>query len=162
MIGRKTFKYRITPPLLYRLIDEAPHLKHESKEEQEFSLTQFYDQICQNIENILNARQNYIKWPNELSEIDRSVLNYGIEDFTLNYYGNKQNQIRLCQKIKEVISYFEQRIQAVKVEPVASDVELERILRIRIECEVILKPFPLHVIFESSFDITKQTFYVES
>ena len=152
---------KINAPLFFRLIDEKPHLQSEKKSGTQISLNEFYEQIRQSLERLLNTRLNYIEWPEKYIELKNSVINYGISDFTLNFYGERANQNKLCQMIKVAISRFEPRIHKVQVTPIEQDAEFDRVLKLRIECEIDLKPTSMPAVFESSLDVANQLFHVE-
>lgn len=152
---------KISAPLLFRLIDEAPHLQSEKKSGTQVLLHEFYEQIRQDLERLLNTRLNNIEWPEKYNELKNSVINYGINDFTLNFFGEKANHPKLCQMIKEAISRFEPRIHHVHVIPIESDTPLDRVLKLRIECEIDLKPTSIPAVFESRVDVANHMIHVE-
>ncbi len=152
---------KISAPLMFRLIDEAPHLQSEKKSGTQVLLNEFYEQIRQSLERLLNTRLNHIEWPEKYSELNNSVINYGISDFTLNFFGERANQHKLCQTIKEAICRFEPRIHKVQVTPIENEAGLDRVLKLRIECEVDLKPTSVPAVFESSLDVVNRLFHVE-
>ncbi len=156
-----TENHKINSPLLYRLIDDSPDLQREKKNHAQIHLNEFYEQIRRNLENLLNTRLNYVVWSDDYDELKSSILNYGVSDFTLNYFGHKNAQIKLCQTIKETIGRFEPRIQKVNVVPIENDSDLERILKLRIECEVLLKPTSVPAVFVSSLDVSSHKFCLE-
>lgn len=152
---------KITAPLLFRLIDESPHLQSEKKSGTQILLHEFHEQIRRDLEHLLNTRLNHIEWSEKYHELNNSVINYGISDFTLNFFGEKNNQHKLCQMIKEAMNRFEPRIHHVHVIPIESDTHLDRVLKLRIECEIDLQPTSIPAVFESRVDVANHMIHVE-
>jgi type VI secretion system protein ImpF len=144
-----TAKQKINSPLLYRLLDEDPDKQQEKISRRFIDLNGLEQDIRNNLEMILNTRFCGLEWPEHLSELKQSVLNYGIADFS---------QMQLCRNIKETLERFEPRLQFVKVSLLDDEVELDRILKIRIEGVINIAPSPIPAVFESCLDITKQQF----
>ncbi|MGJ8640758.1 MAG: type VI secretion system baseplate subunit TssE [Opitutaceae bacterium] len=74
---------RLQPCLLDRLFDDEPRRLSEAKHEKVISLARFKDGIKRDIEWILNSKTRF-DWldESEFGLVKRSVLNYGLRDFT--------------------------------------------------------------------------------
>lgn len=151
-------KQKINSPLLYRLLDEDPDKQQEKISHRFIDINGLHEDIRHNLEMILNTRFCGLDWPEHLSELKQSVLNYGIIDFSQTYFNNKNTQLQLCRNIREVLEHFEPRLQSVKVTLLNDELELDRVLKIKIEGILNIEPSPIPTVFESCLDITKQKF----
>lgn len=151
---------KIKAPLLTLLLDNEPHNLAEKSITKSISTTALYEDIRINLQRILNTRILGVMWPSRFDQLNQSILNYGIDDFTHSYFGNKQSQQDLCAKLSDVIATYEPRLREVMVYALESDMAMDRLLNIRIEAEINLVPAPIPAIFESCLDITNQSFTV--
>lgn len=151
---------KIKAPLLTLLLDDEPQSLSEKSIAKSIDATTLYEDIRINLQRILNTRFLGVQWPVYLDQLNQSILNYGIDDFTHSYFGNKQSQKNLCVKLSSVIATYESRLSDVMVFALESDMAMERLLKIRIEAQINLVPAPIPAIFESCLDITNQNFSV--
>jgi type VI secretion system protein ImpF len=141
-------KQKINSPLLYRLLDEDPEKQYEKNSRRFIDINDLEQDIRNNLEMILNTRSYGLDLPEHLTELKQSVLNYGI----------KSAQMRLCRNIKEILEFFEPRLQFVNVSLLDSELELDRILKIRIEGMINIGLSLRPAAFESCLDIIRQHF----
>jgi len=104
--------------------------------------------IRRDLEDLLNSRQRCLSWPKELTELDDSILDYGVPDVTGANLGSSQDRRRFFESITNLIRKHDPRFQSVKVIPQESTDPTDRTLRFRIEA--VLKP-ALHS-EETAFD----------
>lgn len=140
---------KINSSLFYRLQENSPRFTDIN------DLTQ---DIRNNLEMILNTRSYDLDLPEYLTELRYSLLNYGIADFSKNYSNNKHAQMQLCRGIKEILEIFEPRLRAINVILLDQEVEVDKLLKIRIEGIINIMPSPMPAVFESCLDISKQYF----
>lgn len=152
---------KISAPLLYRLLDDEPEKTSEKISRRFIDINKLHRDIRANLEMLLNTRFCGLIWPGYLVELEESVLNYGVEDFTQTYFSNKSRQTQLCHSIKQIVQHFEPRLRSVSVGLLDNDLELERMLKVRIEGMIHIKPKPVPAVFESCLDVTRQEFEFE-
>jgi type VI secretion system protein ImpF len=152
---------QITSPLLRLLIDEDPHLMYDKVSLREMGFEELKNDIQTNLEMILNTRRPHVDFLKYLSEIEHSILNYGIIDFTQSAYGLRQNQIKLCHSLEKAIAYFEPRLQCVHVVILMPQDNASRHFLIRIESIILLKPEPRPAMFTSQVDVIRHQFSFE-
>ena len=140
---------KIDSPLLYRL---------QKNPQQFININELEKEIQDNLEMILNTRSYDLDLPKHVPELRCSVLNYGIADFSQSYFNSKYAQMQLCHDIKEILAIFEPRLHLINVTLLDSEVELDRILKIRIEGMINITPVPMPAVFESCLDVSKQHF----
>lgn len=118
--------------------------------------------VRRDIENLLNTRWRCQSWPPDLDQLDQSLVNYGIPDFT----GVVQNQGTFRQELRSIIESvlrkFEPRFKSVRVELIQNPDESDRVLRLRIDALLHVEPAPEPVVFESQLEPTRSEFHVEA
>ncbi len=157
----KTDLQKINAPLLHRLIDLDPHSLQEGQLGKFVDIEGLQNDIRNNLENVLNARTTSVQWPAHLKHIEQSILGYGMKDFSHRHFGNKQRQKQLCQEIKLLINRYEPRLKNIHVNALDNDIEVERVLNLRIEAMIDLTPTPVPAVFESCLDVTHYSFAFE-
>lgn len=99
--------------LLDRLADTDPEALEESRPLRTYSREQLIDSIISELNRIFNTRCIVPK--KELKQRERSVLDYGVSDYTgMNTRALDDHQT-LARTLKEAITRFEPRLQQVKV-----------------------------------------------
>jgi len=124
-------------------------------------LREIKEGIRRDIEDLLNTRWRPTAWPAALDELDASLVNYGIPDFTGTNLGSPTSQEEFSRVIVEAIRRFEPRLRDVTVKLVKSGDSLDRILRFRIEAVLRVEPAPEPIAFDSSLEPMTATFEVK-
>ena len=91
--------------LLDRLIDDSVDGGAEAP-----SFTRLREGLRRDLEDVLNTRRRFLRPPKALAELDRSLLSYGISDFTneeLNSFTFRQD---FADEVREVLHRLEPRI----------------------------------------------------
>ena len=101
---------RLLPSLIDRLIDLSPMSPDEPAKSQGQIVYEMKISLRRDLENLLNTRWSCVTWPPEYEELDLSLVNYGIPDFTGVNMGGPENQKRLIQIVKRAIEKFEPRL----------------------------------------------------
>ncbi len=120
--------------------------------------------VIRDIEWLLNTRRVPEDIPEQYREIQESVYNYGLPDFSqmnLNPEKNELHQDRLASLIKESIARFEPRILDVRVS-VRERPGPGGILQFQIFGRLRLKPVPQPVSFDTTLDVTRGDYRVEA
>ena len=101
---------RLLPFLKCRLTDKDPATRMESREKRSISARQFYEDLLEDLEQLLNSPSNTDQEQLEqFPEAMCSVLNYGVRDFTgLTHSDVTPQQVE--KAIRQAILQFEPRI----------------------------------------------------
>ena len=150
----------LVPSVLDRLIDLEPELQREVAKSRTQVLRELKDSVRRDLENLLNTRWRCVAWPPNLEELDISVVNYGIPDFTGANMSLASERELLRQTIEKVIQRFEPRFKSIKVVLVENKDDFDRSLRFRIDALLYAEPAPEPVIFDSELQPTATTFEV--
>ena len=111
--------------LLDRLIDDG-------RESDAPSFGRLKDGLRRDLQDLFNTRRRFLTPPAALGELDRSLLAYGLEDFTneqLNSFTFRQD---FADDVERVLRASEPRIQLHEVQVVDNADPLDRRLRFRI------------------------------
>lgn len=146
------YSNRINASLLDKLIDDDPQENRFDENYKGINLVQLRKNVRRDIENLLNAKVPWNTWPNCYSELDRSLVNYGLQDFSSMAVGSLEGRQLLCQKVKETILRFEPRFIEVNVETVDNEQSIDRILKLRINALLYADPDPEYISFDSEVE----------
>lgn len=146
--------------LLDRLLDDEPDKTVESPKSRSQVLRELKRSVCRDLENLLNTRWRCLSLPNDLTELEVSLVNYGLPDFTGANMGKPSERAQLRRIIEQVIRRFEPRFKTVKVTMLDNQDELVRTLRFKIEALIHAEPAPEPVVFDSQLEPSTSTFEV--
>jgi type VI secretion system protein ImpF len=111
--------------------------------------------VHDHVEALLNTRWRAIGGVDEQNELDRSLINYGIPDFSTISVASPEGQERFKSLVEAAIRLHEPRFLDVNVEIVEKD-DGNRTLHFRIGGELHAKPDHTHVTFDLTLDPTDQ------
>jgi type VI secretion system protein ImpF len=145
------------PSLLDRLIDHEPTVTKEVASSRTQVLRELKQSVRRDLENLLNTRWRSKVVPPDLEELETSLVNYGIPDFTGMNLGAVQDRERYRRLLEACIRKYEPRFKKVQVQLLDID-SLERTLRFRVDA--ILHADSAPVIFDTAFEPSTGTFEV--
>lgn len=98
--------------------------------------------------------------PSEFAEVSRSLVSYGLPDFTSFSLLSKHDRNRIRRAVEQAIANFEPRLARVNVtlEPPRDN---DRALRFHIEALLRLEPAPELVTFDAVLQLTTQKYVVQ-
>ncbi len=122
--------------ILDKLIDSDP--KSEIDHDYPCGVQHLWASLLRDLENLLNARVSWHRIHPQFNEVDRSIVNYGLPDFSAMPFSSETGQEQLCDMIKQAIRQHEPRLRQVAVELVADKSPIDRVLRLRISATVVI------------------------
>jgi len=134
---------RLQMSLLDRLLDDGSMRP---------SVAQIRQSVKRDLEALLNARRCWLPRPAELKELQKSVLGYGLPDFTVMELSTQEGRQWLCDEVKRTIIRFEPRLARVKVAMKDTETPVDRLLRLRIDAVLLVDPIPQQVAFDSELE----------
>jgi type VI secretion system protein ImpF len=159
---RADYEPDILPSVLDRLLDDKPEeRRHEPLHSRFQNLRQLKQAVARDLEALLNTRREALEeLPSEFSEVRRSLLTYGLPDFTAfnPLSENDHNQIR--RALEQAIATFEPRLARVRVS-LRPWYEHERALRFRVEALLRVDPAPEQVTFDAVLRLHSQEYVIE-
>mgnify|MGYP001176760216 CR=1 FL=1 len=142
----------LIPSVLDRLLDDDPGVSREPPRSRNQILRDLKQAVRRDLENLLNTRRRCATWPENLTELQRSLVNYGIPDLTGASLGSASGRQQFCEIIEQVIRQNEPRFKTVKVKPLENTERLDRTLRFRVDALLRADPAPEPVVFDSSLE----------
>jgi len=138
---------RVTTSVLDRLLDFDPKQSKDGPRSRTTSIRELKQSVMRDLEWLLNTRHG-IKVPEGLEETKRSVVFYGLPDFTGLSIANNAELKQLTKHIEDAINFFEPRFLDLKIifEPITP---LERQIRFRVEARLDAEPTPEPITFDT-------------
>ena len=152
---------RLLPSVYDRLIDRNPESQSETAKSQSQVIHEMKASLRRDLENLLNARWSCKSWPPDYEELDLSLINYGIPDFTGVNMGGLDNKKRLIEIVRLAIEKFEPRLIEFKIEAITDTNNVNRILSFRVDGLLQAEPYPEQVVFDTSLDVHSSEFEVK-
>jgi type VI secretion system protein ImpF len=151
----------LVPSVLDRLIDEDPSLSREAPKSRSQVIRELKLSVRRDLENLLNTRWRPVPWPAELTELEQSLVNYGIPDFSGVNLSTPQDREDFRTTVERTIRMFEPRFKSVKVILLDNTNTADRVLRFRIDAMLHATPAPEPVVFDSTLEPSTATFDVQ-
>jgi type VI secretion system protein ImpF len=150
----------LVPSVYDRLIDDDVTTQRELPKSRQQVLRELKQSVRRDLQDLLNTRWRCRAWPPDLDELELSVVNYGIPDFTSADMATAANRARLRDIVQNVLVRFEPRFQSVRVELLENTETDDRILRFRINALLHAEPAPEPVVFDSQLEPASADFRV--
>jgi type VI secretion system protein ImpF len=118
--------------------------------------------LCRDLENLLNTRRRCTAPPPDLTDLERSLVDYGIPDFTGTNAESLGGRDELLHAIEVAIDRYEPRLRQIRIVPVTSSgSSYKRVLRFRIEGVMLTDGDPEPVAFTSVMEPSSGNFLLE-
>lgn len=152
---------RLRPSILDRLLDDEPGNKIDVLAGAQDHLRLLRDSVRRDLENLLNTRYRVVAPPEDLTELEVSLMNYGLPDLaTLNII-NMDKRREFVRELEAVLKTYEPRFKTVKVRTLDTGENTDRNLRFRIDATLYADPAPETVVFDSVLDPVSRSVNVE-
>ncbi len=140
---------RTTPPVLDRLLDESPGRPDPTHLDWHQQIRALKGSVARDLEYLLNTRQQAAPdLPEEFVEVGRSLLAYGLPDFSSLDLTGPEDCLKVKRAIESAIARFEPRLERVRVQMDEAR-NVDRGLRFRIEALLRVEPTPEPVSFDA-------------
>jgi len=159
-MSRARLDDQLLPSVLDRLIDENPHDVSEPARSRNQVLHQLKKRVRRDLQNLLNTRWRCESWPPKHDEIDKSLLNYGIPDFSGAVVDGVNDAKQLIEAIRRAIDTFEPRFASYDIEIVENKNHFDRTLRFKIEGLLHAEPAPEPVSYDTMLEIATAEFKI--
>ena len=148
-MGSSDTNQRLVSSVIDRLLEDSTQSGGALASWEGEDLRQLTLDVGRDLENLLNTRRRCKVCPSDLQELNRSLIDYGIPDFTgLNMsVPSEREQTRLA--IERAIRQFEPRLTNVVVTVQPNVDRADRRLRLRITGVLRTEPVPERVVFDS-------------
>jgi type VI secretion system protein ImpF len=144
--------HKITQCILDRLMEADPRVSAERA---------LKASLRRDLEWLLNTRRVVDPPPESLVEVNRSVYNYGLPDFSSYSLNSPKDRNRLLRALEVTIAIFEPRLAGVKVTAVETPTPGSRSLRFQIEGLLLKDPAPEQVSFDTVLQLANGEYQVK-
>jgi len=152
---------KLRPSILDRLLDDEPHNQAEQDPGQHQLVKQLRNSVRRDLESLLNTRFHVIKPPDDLSEVDRSLMNYGLPDLATINITDAKKRDEFTANLQKTLVEYEPRFKSVKVSYIDNKDDTDRTLRFRIDAVIYADPLPQVVVFDSILESVSRTVSVK-
>jgi type VI secretion system protein ImpF len=159
-MARADKKIPIVPSILDRLLDDDPLNSREPVSNHFQNFRSLERAVARDLEALLNTKRETLEeLPPEFTEVNRSLITYGLPDFTVFGLDSIDDRNRILRSVEQVIADFEPRLESVRVAFEAPR-EHDRGLRFRIEALLRVDPAPEPVTFDAVLQLSTQEYVV--
>jgi type VI secretion system protein ImpF len=145
-----------------RLLDSGEGAGNGSGKTHGQSLAELRVSVRRDLEALLNTPRRWRSWPPELTELEHSMISYGMPDVTGAQVASMAQREQFRRLIEDVIRDGEPRFKSVDVKLLENPPGLERVLRFRIEALIYAEPAPEPVAFDTQLDPATRNLAVRS
>lgn len=158
---RNNPKKQFRASILDRLLDDEPQLQNEADKSRHQQLRDLRNAVRRDLQNLLNTRHRMVSPPDEYSQLDVSLLNYGLPDLAAINIADIEKKRSFTRLLEKILADFEPRFKTVKVQHITNANVADRTLRFRIDATLYADPAPEVIIFDSVLDPVSRTVNVE-
>jgi type VI secretion system protein ImpF len=151
-MAKQDDKRALLVSVLDRLLDDDPGNSRDQPRSQNADLRGLKQSVRRDLENLLNTRWRCKSWPPELHELETSLVDYGIPDFTGINMSLPSERENLRSVMERVIRRFEPRLKNVSVAIQQNTDDFDRTLHFRINAQLRTEPAPEPVTFDSELE----------
>lgn len=157
-IGKKK---KLRPSVLDRLIDREPDQSQEALPSRHQYIAELRQSVRRDLENLLNTRYRVIEPPEELKQVNHSLLNYGLPDLATVNISDPEKKKRFVKELERMLRNYEPRFKSVRVQHLDNRDKTDRTLRFRIDATLWADPAPESVVFDSILEPVSRTVNVQ-
>ncbi len=147
--------------ILDRLLDDDPHNGVEVDKNRHQHIRELRNSVKRDLESLLNTRYRVVAPAEELTQLELSLLNYGMPDLATINVVSLEKKKEFVKTLERILRDYEPRFKSVKVVPLENKDTTDRTLRFRIEATLYADPAPEIVIFDSELDPVSRIVNVE-
>ena len=151
---------QLLPSIYDRLVDNDPNSKEEDPSSRSQVLFELKQSVRRDLQNLLNTRWKCVYWPPDYEELDLSLVNYGIPDFSGVNMGGPDAQKRLIEIVERAIEFFEPRFLRFTLKSSPNPHDFDRTLRFKIDGFLKAEPSPEPVSYDTTMDVGSAQFKV--
>lgn len=161
MPPRNNGEILILPSVLDRLLGEQAEVLEEPFVARSRGLQVLKQSLKRDLEWLLNTRQMADGLPEDLNEVNKSVIAFGLPDFSTMSAQSAPDRNRLRRALETAILTFEPRLKdpVVTIEPLR---EGQQTLRFRIDAQLRLQSTAEHIVFNTVLDLRTGKYLVQA
>jgi type VI secretion system protein ImpF len=148
----------LMPSVLDRLVDVS---LRSGGDRPWYEMSQMVAAVQRDLEELLNTRETHQGLCDDLPEVQRSLVTYGLPDIANVDLQGQRALSRLCEAIERAVTQFEPRLKDVKAVPLTNPDPKQRGVKFGIEGRLALDPAP-DVVFDTTLELATRHFVVTS
>lgn len=160
-MARVDKKKKLRPSILDRLFDDEPDNINEIDPGQHQKLKQLRRSVRRDLESLMNARYRVMEPAEEYTELEQSLLNYGLPDLATINITDLEKRKDFTSRMEKILREFEPRFKDVNVSYLENNDNTDRTLRFRIDATLYADPSPEVVIFDSVLEPVTRSISIE-
>jgi len=160
-MSRVDKKKNLRPSIIDRLIDDELHVQIETEKNRHQQLKALRNSVRRDLENLLNTRYRMVSPPANFSELEKSLLNYGLPDLATVNITDPDKKMEFTRNLEKILREFEPRFKSVKVTFMDNKDNIDRTLRFRVNATLYADPAPEIVVFDSILEPVSRSVNVE-
>jgi len=142
-------KKNLRPSILDRLLDNEPLSSIDSNTNNYHKIKELRYSVRRDLENLLNTRYRIIEPAEEYTELELSLLNYGLPDLATINMSDIDKKKKFLEDFEAILRDYEPRFRTIKVSFLENTDILDRTLRFRIDATLYADPYPEVIVFDS-------------
>lgn len=151
----------LVPSILDRLLGQDVPTQQDLERSRSRLIRQLRASLQRDLESLLNTRCRCGAYPRELTQLETSLANYGIPDFTGASLGSSEGWQEFLGTVRAAIERFEPRLRNVTVAHLRDSQDaVDRVLRFRIEAVLSAEEDAEPVTFLSTMEPSSGRFRV--
>lgn len=154
-------KLEIRPSILDRLIDDDPANTKDNDKSRIQHLHDLRNSVKRDLESLMNTRFRMQTPPEQLPQLEKSLLNYGLPDLATVNIADIEKKRQFIKSLENTLATFEPRFKTIKVVYIENKELSDRTLRFRIDATLYADPSPEVIVFDSLLDPVFRTVKVE-
>lgn len=139
-------------PLRASILDRLSGLEKVGRFAGRQNLEEFIASVHRDLQALLNSRWRISQWPPDLDELENSLVNYGIPDFTGSNMSAPKDRTLFCELVEKAIRLQDPRFISVRIRFRDNPDQIDRTLHFQIEAVLRASPEPAEVTFDTDID----------
>lgn len=152
---------KLRPSILDRLIDTESNRPDNTEQDQHQRLKELRNSVRRDLINLLNTRIRIVQPDEEFTQLNLSLMNYGIPDLATINILDPVKRKAFTEQLEKLLLDFESRFKTATVSYMENADSLDRSLRFRIDATLYADPAPEIVVFDSVLDPVSRSVNIE-
>jgi len=154
-------KQELIPSIFDRLTDNTLY-SHDPASPFAFQrIRELRQSVKRDLENLLNTRFRITEPPENLEQLESSLINYGMPDLATINLLDSTSRKNFCRFLEDTIQKYEPRFKNIEVTQVGNIDENDRSIRFRIEAVLHANPTPETIVFDSILEPVSRSLRIE-
>lgn len=158
---KPTTTQALTPSIFDRLLDTNPASKVEAQVSRSQVIKDLRESVRRDLEFLLNSRHSCIPLKKKWKNLEGTVINYGIPDYTGVNLDIDDEREKFVNIIEKIIMQNESRLKSVRITVMDNPGAVDRTFRFRIDGILKVEPAVKPVVFDSTMDPVSRNFDVK-